>query len=317
MSTLTSSTQAVQRIESRSWIQRHPLVAYFVIAFLGAWALVIPLALSTGFNLFTMPDPVLMLLFVIGAYPGPFLGALVVTRAVEGKEGVRRLWKRVFQFRVGIQWYLVAIFIMMAIWLMAYSIPYRGAPVRDLIANPMLLITVFLPWVGIGLFVPSLSEEIGWRGFALPRLQNQYGPLVGTLILGTLHGLWHIPALFTAFMGPLKLDQVLPFVISAAAGTFLYTWVFNRTRGSVWIAILLHSSSNAVSIMLNELMPVDAGLPTPFNVISADWYNTIVFVLTAVILVIVTRGRLGLRKSAESDGETLPARYPADRKERI
>ena len=295
MSTLTSRTQSVQQIESRSWIQRHPLVAYFAIAFLGAWALVIPLAMSTGFNMFPMPDPVLMLLFVISAYPGPFLAALVVTRAVEGKEGVRRLWKRVFQFRAGLQWYLVALFIMMVIWLVAYSIPYRGAPIRDLLANPMLLITVFLPWIGYGLFVPSLSEEIGWRGFALPRLQNQYGPLVGTLILGILHGLWHIPALFTAFMGPLKPDQVLPFVISAAAGTFLYTWVFNNTRGSIWMVILMHAASNATSRMLSEIMPLDTVLPVPFHVISPDWFNAIAFVLAAVVLVALTRGRLGYR----------------------
>ena len=303
MSTLTSRTHPAQQIEGRSWIQRHPLAAYFIIAFVGAWALVIPLALSTGFNLFSMPDAVLMLLFIIGAYPGPFLGALVVTHAVEGKEGVRRLWKRVFQFRAGFQWYLVAIFIMLAIWLAAYSIPYRGAPVRDLLANPMLLITAFLPSVGIGLFVPSLSEEIGWRGFALPRLQNQYGPLVGTLILGMMHGLWHLPALFTVFMGPMKPDQVLPFIITAAAGTFLYTWVFNNTRGSIWIAILLHASSNAASQMLNEIMPLDAALPAPFHMISTDWYNAITFVLTAVVLVIATRGRLGLRQTAEPGDE--------------
>jgi uncharacterized protein len=300
MSTMTSRTQAVQQIESRSWIQRHPLVAYFVIAFLGAWALVIPLAMSTGFNMFTMPDPVLMLLFVISAYPGPFLAALMVTRALEGKEGVRRLWRRVFQFRAGLVWYLVALFIMMVIWLAAYSIPYRGTPILDLLANPLLLITVFLPWVGFGLFVPSLSEEIGWRGFALPRLQNQYGPLVGTLILGFLHGLWHIPALFTAFMGPLKLDQVLPFVIAAAAGTFLYTWVFNNTRGSIWMVILMHAANNATSRLLSEIMPLDTVLPAPFHVISPDWYNAITFILAAVILLIATRGRLGYRQHSES-----------------
>lgn len=307
MSTMTSSTKAVQQVETRGWIQRHPLVAYFLIAFAGAWALVIPLAMSTGFNMFPMPDPLLMLLFVISAYPGPFLAALVVTRAVEGKEGVRRLWKRVFQFRAGFQWYLVALFIMMAIWLAAYAIPYRGAPVRDLLANPMLLVTVFLPSVGFGLFVPSLSEEIGWRGFALPRLQNQYGPLAGTLILGILHGLWHIPALFTAFMGPKQPDQVLPFIIAAAAGTFLYTWVYNNTRGSIWIAILMHSASNAASQMLGEIIPQDTVLPAPFQFISPDWYNVIAFILAAVLLVIATRGRLGYRKDGGAIAMTKEA----------
>lgn len=300
MSTLNSTTHQMQQIESRNWIQRHPLVAYFLIAYVGAWVLVIPLAMSTGFNMFTIPDPVLLALFVISAYPGPFLAALLVTRVVEGKEGVRRLWKRVFQFRARFQWYLVALFGMLIIWLAAYSIPLRGAPVRDLLANPMILLTVFLPWTGFGLFVPSLGEEIGWCGFALPRLQEQFGPLVGTLILGILHGLWHLPALFTVFMGPMRPDQVLPFVITAAAGTFLYTWVFNNTRGSVWMIILLHAASNASSRMLNEIMPKDPILPAPFQSISPDRYNAATFILVAFVLVIATRGRLGYQPEIEA-----------------
>jgi uncharacterized protein len=300
MTAITSKTHSVSSVAAPTWVQRHPLLAYFTIAFIGTWVLVIPLALSTGFNLFTMPDAVLMLLFIGSAYPGPFLAALVVTRAIEGKAGVRRLLKSVIQMRVGFRWYLAAIFSMLLIWLAAYSLVYRGAPLLELIANPLLLLTVFLPWIGFGIFVPSLSEEIGWRGFALPRLQDHHGPVLGSLILGTLHGLWHLPALFTAFMGPLRFEQVLPFVLTALAGTFIYTWVFNNARGSVWIVILMHAASNAASIMLNEIVPESAVLPAPFQWLSSDWYNTIIFTLAAILLIILTRGKLGYRSKAES-----------------
>lgn len=97
----------------------------------------------------------------------------------------------------------------------------------------------------MGLLVPSLGEEPGWRGFALPRLQAAYGPIVGTVVLGALHGVWHLPALFTPLLGPFSPERFLVSVLTAIGGTFIYSWLFNNTNGSVWMAMVLHSSSNA------------------------------------------------------------------------
>jgi hypothetical protein len=97
------------------------------------------------------------------------------------------------------------------------------------------------------LFRRTFQVRAGWRGFALPHLQAAYGPVVGTIILGTLHGIWDLPALFTPLLGPFTVERFIVFVLTAAAGTFIYTWVFNNTRGSVWMAMVLHASSNAAS----------------------------------------------------------------------
>ena len=300
MSAITSSTQSLTADAAPTWVQRHPLVTYFAIAFAGTWALVIPLALSTGFNLFPLPDVVFLLLFILSPYAGPLLGALVVTRATEGGAGVKRLLKRIVQWRVGIQWYLAAFFTMLLIWLAAYSILYSGVPLRELIASPMLLVTLFAPKILEGILIPSIGEEVGWRGFALPRLQKQHGPVLATLILGILHGLWHFPALFTALFGPLPLEEILPFMLTAFGGTFIYTWVVNNARGSILIAILLHASSNAASSLLNEIVPLDVVLPAPLQAISTGWFNVIIFTLAAVVLVVLTRGRLGYRPAGDT-----------------
>jgi uncharacterized protein len=293
LSIITSETQSASSIAAPNWVQRHPLVAYFVIAFAGMWALVIPLALSSGFHLFSLPDPVLMLLFILNPYPGPLLGAFVVIRATEGRAGVSRLLKRIIQWRVNFRWYLAAIFSILLIWLAAYSIIYSGAPLQALIANPLLLVTVLLPNILLGLFIPSLGEEVGWRGFALPRLQGQYGPVMGTLILGILHALWHLPALFTANFGPLPPQDILPFLLSVVGTTFLYSWVTNGARGSILIAILMHAASNAASTLLNVIVPWKGAFPAPFQALTLSWLNVILFSLAAVILVGLTRGRLG------------------------
>ena len=299
MSAITSSTQPLTSDAAPTWVQRHPLVTYFVIAFAGTWAMVIPLALSTGFNLFPMPDVVFLLLFILSPYAGPLLGALIVTRVTEGGAGVRRLLKRMVQWRVGVQWYLAAFFTMLLIWLAAYSILYSGVPLRELIASPMLLVTLFAPKILEGILIPAIGEEVGWRGFALPRLQKQHGPVLATLILGIMHGLWHFPALFTALFGPLPLEEILPFMLTAIGGTFIYTWVVNNARGSILIAILLHASSNAASSLLNEIVPLEDVLPAPLQAISIGWFNVIIFTLAALVLVVLTRGRLGYRRAGD------------------
>jgi membrane protease YdiL (CAAX protease family) len=255
--------------------------------------------------MFPLPDVVFVLLFIFSTYSGPLLGALIVTRATEGGEGVRRLLKRLLIWRVGFQWYLVAVFIMLFCWLAAFSIIYRGLPIRELSSSPMLLLTVFLPKIVEGIFIPSLGEEPGWRGFALPRLQSKYGPVLGTTILGVLHGLWHLPALFTILFGPLPVSEILPFVLTATAGTFIYTWVFNHTQGSLLIAVLVHASSNAASQLMARLVPAEAFLPAPFQWLSMGWLNTIIFTLVAVVLVVITSGKLGFRTAAETKIEAV------------
>jgi membrane protease YdiL (CAAX protease family) len=204
-----------------------------------------------------------------------------------------RLLHRTFQVRAGLQWYTVALFIFLAIWLAAYSLLYDGAPIRSLIATPSLLVSTFLPSVILGLIIPSIGEEPGWRGFALPRLQAAYGPILATVVLGTLHGIWHLPALFTPLLGPFTLEGFIIFVLTAAAGTFIYTWVFNNTRGSVWMAMVLHASSNAASQLVSSLIPENAALTGWMKVLASGWINVIVFTAVAVLLVVLTRGTLG------------------------
>jgi membrane protease YdiL (CAAX protease family) len=194
-----------------------------------------------------------------------------------------------------VQWYAVVLLIFLAIWLVAYSFLYDGAPLRNLVANLSLMLSVFLPSVIMGLIIPSIGEEPGWRGFALPRLQAAYGPIIATIILGTLHGIWHLPALFTPLLGPFTVEGFIVFVLTAAAGTFIYTWVFNNTRGSIWMAMVLHASSNAASQLVSALIPDNVLLTGWMEVLESGWINVIVFTLTALLVVLLTRGTLGYR----------------------
>ena len=292
---MSAMTRTIRRENGVSaFIRSHPLISYFFLAYAGMWLLVAPLVLDT-FEMIQLSDGMGLLLFALSSLSGPTLAAYVVTGVLDGKAGMGRLFRRTFQFRAGLQWYAVALFIFLSIWLAAYSFLYNGAPFAALAANPSLLISTFLPSVLLGLLIPSIGEEPGWRGFALPRMQAAYGPVLATILLGTLHGVWHLPALFTPLLGPFTMDGFIIFVLTAAAGTFIYTWVFNNTRGSVWMAMVMHAASNAASQLVTALIPEDVLLTGWMKLLADGWINVIVFGLVALGLVILTRGTLGYR----------------------
>jgi membrane protease YdiL (CAAX protease family) len=131
----------------------------------------------------------------------------------------------------------------------------------------------------------QLGEEPGWRGFALPRLQRLRGPFVGSLTLGLLWAFWHLPYFWMPEWGTPKnsVIDVVWFVLADVALTIVYTWVFNNTKGSLLIVILVHASNDAFFINQLFLAPVVATSLLPF---------VIGFGTAAVLLLIFTKGRL-------------------------
>ena len=142
-----------------------------------------------------------------------------------------------------------------------------------------------------------MGEEPGWRGFALPRLEQRSGPLVGTILLGVLWGLWHLPLFLlvpgyngagTGFVG--ILIPFVAFVILVIAYTVVFTWVFNNTRGSILLAILLHASINTAVGMVPSLFPSLGGA------LLSALSKLLAWVVLAVLLIAATRGRLSYQR---------------------
>jgi membrane protease YdiL (CAAX protease family) len=232
---------------------------------------------------------------------GPALAAIIVTAVIEGRPGVRRLLGRIKRWRVGLRWYMVALFGFLFAYIAGYVAVLGTDPLTALLENWLLFFTVFLPLVVLGIFIPSIGEEPGWRGFALPRLQERYGPVWASLILGTLVGLYHTPAFFTPFLGPITISEFVMFQLTAIAATFIYTWVFNGSGGSLLIVILLHAAGNAASGLLTGVfadVPYGGWAAT---IIDGGALNVIVFATIAVLLVVLTGGRLSYRTEEQRD----------------
>ncbi len=140
-----------------------------------------------------------------------------------------------------------------------------------------------------------LGEEPGWRGFALPRLQTRYGALKGTLFLGVVWTFWHLPDFLTSAQGGgpgtgwSDFFTNLPiFLVMVLAISIVMTWVYNNTRGSLFIAILLHAAINTTSIIPPLFAPKNMSVMTLGNL--AMLFG---IVLPAVVILIATRGKLG------------------------
>ena len=275
------------------WIRQHQIAAYFTLAFAITWALHMPMALGKqGLGIFPYKVPIawFMILFILGAIAGPTLGAYLVTNALDGKDGRRKLFRRYFQWRVGLPWYVLAIFGFPMIYLIVGSVVLGNVPLADMAAN---WATFFSPYLIAVLIFPAFitwGEEPGWRGFALTRLQEHYHPLLSTAIVGFMHGLWHLPV-FTFVSGPIPLGPFdLPgFALNIAttiATAMLFTWVFNHAGGSVLIAVLIHASLNATQGWMSVLIP-DFPMEAAGKMIQGSYF------VLAVALIFITKGRLG------------------------
>src|SRR3712207_1727095 len=182
----------------RRLIARHPATAFLVMAFGFGWTSLIPILLSeNGFGVLPIELPLTVvqsLVTVLGLAVPSFL----VTAATGGKEGVRDLLSRMLRWRVGVHWYLIAIFGLPVAMLLA-AIPFLGvAPLEALAQKWGLLFTVFLPGVIVPFLHTNLWEELGWTGYVQSTLQERRGPLLASIMVAPVFALFHVPAYFVA-----------------------------------------------------------------------------------------------------------------------
>src|SRR4051812_48032677 len=280
----TTNTAAPQPGAAReALLARHPLLFYFVFAYAGTWLTELPYVLSAdGSGLLSYSSPLLIWTSPVCVFMGPFLAAFIMTGVTEGRAGVRSFLRRFVLWRVGLGWYLFvlagvpAILVLSVIVLPGVLGSFQG--LATLAPLPLLFLAVY------GFFLSGpLGEEPGWRGFALPRLQSLHGPLVGSLILGPLWALWHLPLFFTPW-NTLSTFNVVVFVLATTCLSIIYTWAFNNTKGSLLIAILLHWSFNVSTLIVAPLFLAPIVLDYGLLPILPG------FGVVALLIVVLTRG---------------------------
>lgn len=274
------------------------LLVFTALTFALSWVCWLPIADQLGPNPFA-GAPLVLLLFMLGAY-SPSLVGVILTAVYDGKAGLRALGKRTFAFRVGTSWLLIALLTGPVIYAasVALFIGFGG--------NVGVVNYGLLPWIPIVFVVPvvfgPLAEEFGWRGFALPLLDHKRKPILASLVIGFIWALWHAPLFWaetgTAISGyTIDAYSIALFFAAVIGSSFIYTWLFNGTAGSMFIAVLLHLSMNASGTITGMLFPQMSAEQ------KLDLYECYVIALWAILLL----GTLARRLSSGREVTTAPA----------
>lgn len=212
----------------KHWIKRWPLAAYVLLLFGVEWLLL------WAFQSTTTP----IVALVIGAWL-PNLAGVLITAVVDGRDGLRCLFSRVARWRVGFKWYVIAWCAPLGITLLALGL-YAASGNALPAAAPMALL---VPLLLFNLVLGPLGEELGWRGTALPLMQERWNVITASLVLGVVWGLYHLPTFILPGL-PQNNVPLLAFMLGAMALNVFMVWMFNHTHGSLIMPFLAHWAFN-------------------------------------------------------------------------
>ncbi|MGD8794328.1 MAG: type II CAAX endopeptidase family protein [Anaerolineae bacterium] len=272
-------------------IKRQPLITFFVLSYAITWPgwWLEAQGIQAG---------------IIPGYFGPALAAIVVTIVTEGRPGLADLLGRLFRWRVPLRWYLVAVLVPAASVLSVAAIPaltsggstgFDPAPLRPILPE-LAVVLVFGTLYGV---MVAAGEELGWRGYALPKLLARHNALVSSLIVGIVWGLWHLPVGFLFESGNPALVDSLVYGLGVDLAAVIYTWLYRHTRGSVLIAALFHSAYDIFLIVGGQVAQV-TGLEFSFRI------HVLVLAGIAALLVVLAGPELGPKAREPAKDEPQP-----------
>jgi membrane protease YdiL (CAAX protease family) len=244
---------------------------------------------------------------------GPSIAAFLVVLVIGGRRGFVDLLRPFGRWRVSLGLWGLAIFgpaVLYSIGLGVYLLGGGDPPPFIMIREELNLIPLYLVMVVLMPWNGPVGEEFGWRGYALPRLQTKYGPVIASLVIGTIWGIWHLPSFFAplgvvgAIYAEVGMIFILLYTLGTIANSIFMTWFYNKSIASALVAgIVWHASINFwAPVLLSDSSLVTAREGTHLPTIAPDLYLTVlaVQIAAALVLIFVTKGRLGYSSISSS-----------------
>jgi len=273
-------------------IKNHPVLTYYFLVFVISWGGILILIGGPG----NIPGPIeqaekLFIPALLIMFAGPFISGILMNFLIDGKEGLRKLLSRLSQWRVKARWYAVAILtgpLLVAAVLFTLSIFNKAFLPGIVTTNDKITLLIF--GLGWGLVGGGLLEEIGWTGFAVPKLRQRYSILSTSLIVGILWGIWHFMIAFWAsnYLGGgeswiMFVAGFLAFyLVALPAYKVLLVWVYDRTGGNLPVIMLMHAFLSASTLIFQ---------PSASGVIGFIWNFVLGIVLWIVVAVVAVKNR--------------------------
>ena len=255
---MSAALKGVNHESGYSWAGICSLLTFFSLTYAATW--ICWAAAAAIFRGTPSGEPVRAglagALILLGTV-APSLVALALTERAEGRAATRALLDRIFLWRVGARWYVFAVGYIPAIKLSAAAVHHvvTGAWPRFGDEAWYVMATAIVFSTGL-----QAGEEIGWRGYALPRLSARVGLGFASVILGVIWASWHLPLFF--FSGADKLGQSFPlYLLQVMALSVAAAWLYWRTGGSLLLVMLLHAAVNNTKDIVPSAVP---GATNPF-----------------------------------------------------
>lgn len=278
------------------FIKLHPLPIYFALVFIISWGGILLVVGPEGFPGEGMQLQRLFPFVFLAMIAGPSLAGILLTGVTEGKEGLRGLLSRMSRWRVKIRWYGVALLITPTLLIAILAALTLISPVfvPGIITTSdrtaLLVLSVVLG-LAAGFF-----EEVGWTGFAVPKMQLRYGTFVASLMLGLIWAMWHLLGDFWggyAAFGMLYVPHFLLWVVAFPAYRILMVWVYNNT-GSLFVAQFMHASYSGSQYLLGP------SASAADNVLWNAVFAVSLWIVVAVVF-FVGGAKMSVRNNIEMD----------------
>jgi len=224
----TEDSHQTKEESSANFIARHSLTLFFILSYL-------IMILSVIIIYFGTIVSVAIIFFYISIW-SPTISAIILAGLIGGWQDIKKLLSGFLKWKVSVFWYFAGFFLLIGPLIFALFYFLFGGEVPG---NPGLTVGLFFMTLLNTLINGPLSEEAGWRGFALPRLESKFSALISSLILGIIWACWHLPLYFIEERMPFYIFVILVLVI-----TILMTWAYNNTKGSLIITVIFHFSFN-------------------------------------------------------------------------
>lgn len=272
------------------WCRAHPVFAYFVFAYGISWGGIFILIANSGFN-FTAPGAPNYYIIFAFMLLGPGASGLMFTAMLDGRAGLHDLRRRITLWKAGLRWYAIALLttpltLLLVLWPLSVFVHPAFAP-------------QFHPAVFVIGLVAGLCEEIGWTGFATPRLLQRHGVLTTGLLVGFPWAIWHALADLTGNIDAMGFGWFGWFAVfwlaTLPAYRVLMTWVYANT-GSVLLGILMHAGYTGSLFVL---------FPETSQEQSLLWQSAFAAALWLMVAVVTYLGR---RKAMPEGADRNPNR---------
>lgn len=268
-----------------NWIGRNPIISFIILVFLISYLIGIPFNMFvSGFLLKTDEITSSLLPRLITVY-GPGLSAILVMFCISGQKGPKTLMRKLIPHTKHFIWWISIPVICTAITL--FSFVLGGVPIIQMVELLKNNVHILFLHLSGQFIIVGIGEELGWRGWLLPRLTQERSVGVSVLVIIIVWGLWHFPILFSGY------DVVVPWVIMLVSMAFMTTWLWYKVEGNIFVLAVAHASVNAPEIFIENRLN---HLYADHELILAGWEVLGYAYFLLALIIVISNPRLWRKK---------------------